>query len=226
MNRPTTPKPIKPPITPAISSSSGKSTPRLIRSGFITLSITAMITVHTASAIPHATLPDQNSQHDRRDEHRQRSELRDAEHERDREQHARARHAADPEREPGEQRLNERGHDDAERDAAGGARGEAHGLLRSVAADAARERNHAVRRELSLRVQDRGQDHRQQEMHGDDADAACHGHRPARGRARVRTQHLGDTLGAVRGEVALLRVSAPAPSHGIETSQWGSGGKP
>src|SRR5438046_464465 len=62
MKRPTTPKPINPPITPAISSSSGRSTPRLINTGFSTLSITVTNTVQTASVTPQPKLPVQNNQ--------------------------------------------------------------------------------------------------------------------------------------------------------------------
>ena len=162
MNRPTTPKPINPPITPAIRSSSGKSTPRRIRTGFSTLSITR--DEHGADRERHAPtrVPVQNSQIT--------AGSRTGSGPSCATQSTNVIASSTPARgtpltqrpTPRDQRLHERGDDDAERDAARRLRGEPHGLLAAVAADAARELHDAVRRDLALRVENRGEHDRQQ----------------------------------------------------------------
>src|SRR5215471_10117493 len=96
------------------------------------------------------------------------------------------RDAAGPETEASEQGLDQRGQEDAERDAADGLPGEAECSLARLAAETIRERERAAGCGFTAAVENREDHHGEQDEHEGAADAAGCRDGPGRRTSRVR----------------------------------------
>src|SRR5262245_5976172 len=123
---------------------------------------------------------------DRWCQHEQRTELRDAKDERDGGQQAGMRHAAEPEADAREYRLDQRCHDRTYRHGTDRLPGKTDGPFPGLATETLCKRHGAPRSGLALSVQNREQHDGEQDEHHGAANAAGCRDRPGRSGARIR----------------------------------------
>ena len=145
---------------------------------------------------------------------RNRPELRDAEHEHDGGQQPRMRNAGHKESESDERGLHERRHDHAERHALHRLPGENHRRIAALSREPARECTHAGRRSLALCIENGRDDHREQEVPEQAAEAAGDRQQPGGHGFHVRVESFRRIVPAHRRTSSCHSAVRRSPANG------------